>query len=274
MAPAVASTRAALAAPTLLTALVLLVVGYLRRDRSLEEPLKKGELRVYIDPDYPPMSFPKGDGVEGFDPGLASKIAQRLDPARPLRVTWVMFPWKWHEIVERLERKEFDVAISGIMITDDREDQVDFLEYLTPGHYFVSKKGASFQSEKDLAGKVVAVPVDTGTEWLVNRLKERRGIAIRKIIPLNGNELPFKSVHDGEANVTLAHGPVANYFAKKYGLQVSQEPLGFLKANRVGIAFRKQDAKLKARVKEVLEELEAKGILDDLRQLWLAKPKP
>jgi ABC-type amino acid transport substrate-binding protein/tRNA A-37 threonylcarbamoyl transferase component Bud32 len=295
------AARRTAAAAALLAALVLLSVALLSRDQSWERVKKARLLRIATDPTYPPMEYKVGGRLVGYDIELAEAIARNLES--PVEVQFTEVEWDWNQIVTRLEAGEFDVVISGVMVTPERGEQVAFTEYLWPAHYFVWRRGeGSFQKLHDLADKVVAVPRDTGTEQLVEELK-RDGINPREMIRLPGNVAPFTAVRRKEAEVTLAHAPVARYFAsqeptlesaitsalgqagglpvpwqagwsaetlsKTPTLEVSKGPLGYsMDPNRVGIAFRKKDSQLKERIDAALKTPEMKRIREKLHVKW------
>jgi ABC-type amino acid transport substrate-binding protein len=238
-------------------------------DRSWEDVQQAGTLRVATDPTYPPLEYydEKGHRV-GFDIELAGELGRRLDP--PVDIKFVEVPWDWPAIVKRLNAGDFDVVISGVQITAGRKKQVAFLQYLSPSHYFVSRPGAKFNKAEDLAGKIVAVPKGTGTEELVKGLEPLVGIA--EVKSVDGNSAPFELVREGKADVTLAHEPAARYFAKR-DLVVTGPINHPLDPDSIGIAFRRQDLGLQAKVEEALQTMRDKRSFPELKK-WVPPPPP
>jgi ABC-type amino acid transport substrate-binding protein len=260
----IAAGLAALAAVLLVALPVFL---WLTRDQSWERVSRARKLRVAVDPTYAPMEFKDDENGErkGFDIDFAKALAEELGG---FECEFVVVEWDWPDIVRRLNAVEFDVVISGVMITDDRKKDVEFTVYMTPKHYFVSKDG-EVQSIGDLKGKTVAVRRGTGTETLVESLPPA---ALGRIVRRDTNEAPFEAVRDGRNQVvTLDHKPAAVYYAKKHGLFVSKEPLGgeYRPAESVGIVFRKQDRELKAKVDEAYQRLRRSRRFEEILDKWL-----
>jgi ABC-type amino acid transport substrate-binding protein len=257
----------AVLAAVLLVALPVFL--WLTRDQSWERVSRARKLRVAVDPTYAPMEFRDEKGEpQGFDIDFANALAEELGG---FACEFVKVEWDWPDIVRRLNAGEFDVVISGVMITDGRRKDVEFTEYMIPHHYFVSKDG-KVQTKDDLKGKTVAVRRGTGTETLVDSLRRDDPGAIGAIIRLETNEAPFEAVRDGGNQVvTLDHKPAALYYAQRHRLFVSEEPIGgeYRPEESVGIVFSKQDRELKARVDEAFQRLRKSGRFEAIVDKWL-----
>lgn len=102
--------------------------------KGLERVKKAGKLRFAVDVTYPPMEFEGTNGESiGYDVDFAKELAKRLGvEAEPV----VM---KWDGILAGLTSGRYDVIISSMTITDERKQEVDFVEYAQVGQVFVSK---------------------------------------------------------------------------------------------------------------------------------------
>src|SRR5262249_15890933 len=138
---------------------------------------RAGKLVVATDPTYPPMEFRQGGATVGFDIDLAGELARRLG----VELELVSVGWNWKELARRMNGGAFDVLISSVTVTEERKQDVDFVEYLRPAQVFVCKKGVAVRNEGDLAGRVIAVQVDTTSHKLVEDLK-RKGLAVKKVL--------------------------------------------------------------------------------------------
>jgi polar amino acid transport system substrate-binding protein len=243
-------------------------------DDSLNRVLVSRVLRVATDPTYPPMEYMQGGAEVGFDVEFARAIARELGVAcRFEHVTSASdAEWDWEHIVKRLDAGKFDVVISGVMIEERRKQQVEFITYLNPQHVFVCRAGQKVEKLDDLKDKVVAVPKNTGTETLVNRLVADK-VRIGRVVVVPGNYLPFQLVALGStwggADVTLAHEPVARYFEKRSNgrLHVMETKIRRYDVDSVGIALRKQDRKLKERIEEAINRIKDGPDWDELSKL-------
>jgi polar amino acid transport system substrate-binding protein len=229
------------------------------------ERVKAGkELIVGIKADYPPMEFiDLRDGeLVGFDVDFARELEGELGLAECRFVKLDLKVWDWPTVVQRLNSGEFDVVISGVMITDGRKQDVNFIEYHQPKHYLVYRAENDFSTISKLPPMAtVAVPKGTGTEDLAREIK--RELKLRwDIQDEEGNEAPFESVEQGKADATMAHLPVARWYAERKRLKVSEEPVKWAVAEAIGIAFRKQDQALMKEIERVVKQLNQKQYID------------
>jgi polar amino acid transport system substrate-binding protein len=124
------------------------------------------------------------------------------------------------------------------------------------------------RNEQDLAGKVVAVQTDTTTHQLVLGLK-RKGIAIKQILVFPGAAEPFDAIVTGQAEVTLAHQPVAHWYAKNdTSLTVMGSVSSSTALDQIGIALFKDDKELQRAVTEAIRDMKEEPISAELRQRW------
>jgi ABC-type amino acid transport substrate-binding protein len=256
------------------TAAVLLVVVLLllahqaggKRDVSLLRVQRAGKWVVATDPTYPPMEFEERGELKGFDIDLASHLAQRLG----VRLEIIRVGWHWKDLVARLNAGEFDSLLSTITVNEDRQKDVDFVDYLPLRHVYVGRPGMAIRTEADLAGRVIAVQADTNALRLVRLLQQRIALKEVKVFPETID--PFDAVLRGDADVTYAHEPVAHYHADRDKRLVVLGTVGHgMNPDPVGIAFRKQDKALQAAVAEAIKGLREDGIFERVLETWFPR---
>ncbi len=228
---------------------------------ALERVKKAGKLVIAIDATYPPMESEGADGKPvGFDIDFANELASRLG----VKAEFIVMGWDG--ILAGLQSKRYDVIISSMNITDERKKQVDFVEYVKMSQLFISKKGTIVSTDKDLAGKVVAVQADTTSmEYLEKKKKE--GVAIKDIKAFKLATDTFAAVKAGQAEVLVTDEPVGKYYAKQdaatfqvTGRAMAPEP--------VGIAIRKDDKDLTKEISTKVEEMKKDGTLKKTSEKW------
>lgn len=230
---------------------------------DLDAVIKNKKLRVAVDTTYPPMEFESNDGkVIGLDVDLAKEIAKVLK----VDIEFIIMPWDG--ILAGLQSNRYDVIMSSMNITPERNQQVNFVPYLMMGQVFVTKKsGRPVKSEKDLAGKVVAVQADTTSFSAVEKFKTS-GIAIKEIKAFKGATEPFSALKSNQAEVTVIDEPVGLYYA---GL----DPKTFLvsgialKPEPIGIAVKKSDTKLHKALMDAVKTIKANGTFTRVYKEWL-----
>jgi ABC-type amino acid transport substrate-binding protein len=228
---------------------------------AVERVKKAKVLEIAIDATYPPMESEGADGKPvGFDIDFAKEVAKRLGVEAKFQVM------NWDGILAGLASRRYDVIISSMNITDERKKQVDFVEYVKMSQLFVSKKGQIVSSEKDLAGKVVAVQADTTSMEFVEN-KKKAGVAIKDVKAFKLATDAFAAVKAGQAEVIVIDEPVGKYYAKQdaatfqvTGRAMAPEP--------VGVAIRKADADLTKAISKIVEDMRKDGTLKKLSEQW------
>lgn len=222
---------------------------------------KAGKIIVAIDATYPPMESEGADGKpSGFDIDFTNELAKRLG----IKAEFVVVAWDG--VIAGLQSKRYDVIISSMNITAERQKQVDFVEYVRMSQLFVSKKGTNVAMEKELAGKVVAVQADTTSFEFVEK-KKKEGIALKEIKAFRLATDVFAAVKAGQAEVIVIDEPVGKFYAK-------QDPSTFIVTGRamapepVGVALRKDDKDLTKEVEKVVEGMKKDGTLKKLSEQW------
>lgn len=245
----------------LLVLILVTMTSAAMADTAVERVKKAGKLVVAIDATYPPMESDGPDGKPvGFDIDFANELAKRLGVKAEFQVMG------WDGIIPGLQSKRYDVIISSMNITADRAKQVDFVEYVKMSQLFVTKKGMIVSTEKDLAGKVIAVQADTTSAEFVEN-KKKAGIAIKDVKQFRLATDAFAAVKSGQAEVIVIDEPVGKYYAKRdatsfqvTGRAMAPEP--------VGIAIRKEDADLTKAIGAAVEAMKKDGTLKKLSETW------
>lgn len=229
---------------------------------AVDRVKKAGKIVVAADATYPPMeSEGAGGKLEGFDVDFANELAKRLGVKTDFQVVG------WDGIIPGLFSKRYDVIISSMNITPERQKQVDFVEYAKMSQLFVVKKGTpEVKSEKDLAGKVVAVQADTTSAEFLDQQK-KKGVAIKDVKAFRLATDVFAAVKAGQAQVIVVDEPVGRYYAK-------QDPGAFLVTGRamapepIGIATRKDDTDLHKAIQNAVDAMKKDGTLTKLQTQW------
>ena len=114
----------------------------LSKDSTLEGIMKRGKLRVGIQPGYMPFemidkrgglrqrNLRSGDvrfrGQQASFIGFDIDVAREM--ARALGVKFVPVNSQWPSIIPALKLGRFDIIISGMSVTEERKKRVDFTD--------------------------------------------------------------------------------------------------------------------------------------------------
>ncbi len=137
---------------------------------ALDEITKRGTLRVGLEPMYIPfeMNNKKGE-IMGFDVDMAKEMAKKMGVKLELVST------AWDGIIPALLTKKFDIIMSGMTITQERNLKVNFANsYITVGQTILIRKelAGTVKSYKDLNDPKYKVTSKLGTtgEQAVKRM--------------------------------------------------------------------------------------------------------
>ena len=137
---------------------------------TLEQILKQGEIRVGFESGYMPfeMTDKKGDFV-GFDIDIAKEMAKAM------KVKFVPVNTAWDGIIPALLTKKFDIIMSGMTVTQERNLKINFCDpYIIVGQTILIQKSLEgvINSYKDLNDPKYTVTSKLGTtgEMAVKRM--------------------------------------------------------------------------------------------------------
>jgi len=175
-----------------------------------------GSLSVASDASYPPMEFIKEGTNEiiGADPDLGTALGQVMG------LDWKFSNVPFDSILAGIEADKYDVGMSSFTDTKEREQQVDFVTYLTAGTSFFEKADApsGVNTLADLCGKKVAVQkgttqADDAAAQSKKCVKDGKAKVDLLVFPdQNGAN---NALISGRAQVGMADSPVAAYQVQK-----------------------------------------------------------
>ncbi|WP_066634804.1 transporter substrate-binding domain-containing protein [Desulfolucanica intricata] len=103
---------------------------------TLQQIKEKGVLVAGLDDTFAPMGYrDKDNNLIGFDIDMGEELAKRLG----VKMEWQ--PTDWNGVILSLKSKKFDVVISGMSITPERQKEINFsTPYLDAGLVMVVSK--------------------------------------------------------------------------------------------------------------------------------------
>lgn len=217
-------------------------------------------LKVATDATFPPMEFMDNGKFTGFDIELVEAVAAKMGKT----VEWVNIDFKG--LVPGLVSKRFDMAVSGIYITDERKKVVDFSDsYYAGGLVALVKQGSQIQNLKALDGKKVSVQVGTKSVIYLNEHHPKV-----QLVEVQKNQEMFSLVDIGRADAAVTGKPAAfQYIRTRGGLQVLPEQLT---TEEYGMAVRKDLPALTAAVNQALAALRHDGSYQAIVNKWFPNP--
>ncbi|MFH1061154.1 MAG: transporter substrate-binding domain-containing protein [Pseudomonadota bacterium] len=253
--------------PGLLLGLVLITAGPAAAGPVLARVLAAGEVRVGLDPAFPPLEArnKKGDLV-GFDVDLARLVAEALGVR--LRLVDMPFP----ALLPALREGRLDLVLSGVTMTAQRNREVAFVgPYLVAGQTVLLRRGLMGRvrapADLDRPDYTLAATRDTTAAEAA-----RQSMPQARLIVTANEQEAFALVRAGKADAMVADMPYNAFMAFRHpevGLIHLDSPFTF---EPLGIVMAQGDPDLVNFLANLLTQLKGNGELDRIGQKWFQDP--
>ena len=236
----------------------------LAKKSTIEDIIKRGELRVGFEAGYLPfeMADKKGRFI-GFDIDVAKEMAKAM------KVKWVPVNTAWDGIIPALITKKFDILISGMTITQERNLKINFADpYIIVGQTILlnKKHEGKVKSYKDLNDPKYTITSKLGTtgEQAIKRLLPK---ATYKSFEVESEAA--LEVLTGRADATIYDLPFCATFMAQQGagkLIFLDKPFTF---EPLAWAVRKGDPDFLNWLNNFLRQLKNDGRYDRIYNKWI-----
>jgi polar amino acid transport system substrate-binding protein len=199
--------------------------------------------------------------IIGFEVDLMNAIGRQLNRKS------VFVQNQWDGLIPGLQRGNYDLAVNGIEITEDRKEQVNFsIPYYTCGEILsVRVTENSIDSLADLKGKVVGTLKASLAERILQQANLEQGLRMEVRSYENQNNA-YDDLAIGRLDAVLMDWPIAIYYSKPNPkLKFAGPSIGRME---YGIAVRKEDAELLRQVNDALLALTKSGELRRIYEKW------
>jgi polar amino acid transport system substrate-binding protein len=221
-------------------------------------------LRIGTEGAYPPFNQidPSGELI-GFDIDIAQALCDNM------KVTCEFVRQDWDGIIPGLLARKYDAIIASMSITEERKRAVDFTDpYYSNKLRFVAAEGAGLDPQ-NLKGKVVGAQRATISASYL----EDHPIKGAKVKLYDTQENAYLDLASGRVDVILADMLVSHEWlnsAAGEGFAFLGEPIDI--GDTVGIAVRKGDTELLARLNAALASIIADGTYEELNAKYFPFP--
>jgi polar amino acid transport system substrate-binding protein len=226
-------------------------------------------ITVGSDVSYPPFEFFVEGDSQGVDVDLCQAMVSRLGS-----VACQFQNTQFSGILLALREERFDIVMSAMSDTTERQAQADFIDYFTTGSSILVRKGnpEGIRSLDDLCGRAVAVEQGTVQEQMLARQNAACLAQGRPAIALGVVEQDSTARHqvlEGLVAADLTDYPVASYAASTSGSGNDYDVVGDeLEPGPLGIGVRKEDTELRDVLQEALRQIIADGTYDRVLRHW------
>jgi polar amino acid transport system substrate-binding protein len=220
--------------------------------------VEAGILIAGSDTSFPPFESMNGDVAEGFDVDLLAAIAKEMGLESKFQ------PEGFDTLIPTLVAGgKFDVIASGMTITDERKQEIDFSDpYIDSNQSIAMKTGAEFTDESSLTGKKVGAQAGTtGLDWAKENIKDA------KIVEFKTATDALAALQAGNVDAVVNDLPVTAALVKdeSKGLSIVKEiPTG----EQYGFGISKSNPELLKAFNEAMAKVKASGEYDTIYEKW------
>ena len=199
----------------------------------------------------------------GFEVDIMDAIARRLG------VKARMVQYNWSNLVQSLERGDFDIIMNGLEATQERKDRILLSDpYYVYAETLTVRANSDVKSVFELGGKKVGTLNQTFAHDILRMMP-----SVQEVL-YEGNEEPYIDLETGRSDAVL----LDNIIADRYGCTDKHPtlkcvPYDIARGTYV-IGMRKGDAALAAAIDKALADMRADGELQrilDKAHLWDAR---
>ncbi|HEV2094386.1 MAG TPA: basic amino acid ABC transporter substrate-binding protein [Rubrobacter sp.] len=234
------------------------------REETTSPALADGKIVVASNVAYPPFEFAPREGPKGFDIDLMNEVADRTGLEVEYRNV------QFDSLIRGLTSDLFDAVISGMTITADRRQQVDFSDpYYNVDEALVVRSGSEIESTGDLEEKTLGVQLGTMGQAeagdLLNAGDVKEPVRTYRTI-----EQAFLALENEALDGVIYDLPAAQKEVEQSdgALELVEViPTG----SQYGIAFPKESPLIEP-VNETLAEIKEDGTYEEIYEKWIGRP--
>lgn len=227
--------------------------------------------KVYVvgtDAAYAPFESQNDKGeIVGFDIEVVQAIAKKAG----IEVKFVNTPWEG--IFNTLAQGDRDLVVSAVTITPERKQTMDFSEpYFDAQQLIAVKNNSKVAKFQDLKKLKVGVQTGTTGDEAVTKLLGKTSANIKRF---ESTPLALKELEAGGVDAVVAdNGVVINYLANNPGGKFKSIADAEFVPEQYGIAIKKGNADLLAKVNKGLADIKADGTYAAIYTKYFGAPPP
>lgn len=225
--------------------------------------IQSGKILVGSETSFPPFEFLEGTEIAGFDVDLMAAIAKELG------VTSEFMSEGFDTLIPTLKAGgKFDVIGSGMTITDERKQEIDFSDpYIDANLSVAMRTGDTYTDPATLSGKKVGCQAgSTGLDWANENLKP----AGASIVEFKTSTDALNALKASNVDAVVNDLPVTAYLIKAAGgaMEIVKE---IATGDQYGFGVSKDNPELLKAINDALAALKANGEYDKVYQQWFGK---
>lgn len=223
---------------------------------SAQETLKIGSEGA-----YPPFNTKDTSGnIIGFDIDIANALCAEM------KVKCTIVGQDWDGMIPALQNKKFDAIVASMSITEERQKAVNFTDpYYSNKLQYVAKKGEELDiSAEAMKGKTIGAQRATiAAEWLAENVP---GAEVKLY---DTQENAWLDLEAGRLDAMLVDGFVGyDWLQSDAGKNFEFKGEPVFDDDKIGIAVRKEDTELLAKLNAALKTIMENGTYDKINEKY------
>ncbi|UOE94886.1 basic amino acid ABC transporter substrate-binding protein [Alkalihalobacillus sp. LMS39] len=210
---------------------------------------------------FAPFEYMDKGEIVGFDVDLLDAVLSEAGIEYELKNVG------WDPIFIMIENGEIDMAVSGITITEDRQQTYDFSSpYFESTHMVAFKEGADITSANDIVGKNIGVQISTTGQIAAEKIVGENHSDISKF---DSTALAFLALDQGNVDVVVTDNVVVNEYVKNNpnsGVTGIEDTENF-EAEYYGFLFKKEND-LREEVNAAFKTILENGTYSEIYEEW------
>jgi polar amino acid transport system substrate-binding protein len=227
-----------------------------------------GEIYMYTNAEFPPYEYiGEGGEIVGVDVEIGKAIAEKLGVE--LKIENAPFDG----IVASIATGKGDLAITGLTITDERKEAVDFsVPYVDSVQYLIVPEGSKIKVVEDLDGLIIGAQTGTTGEMLLSD-DIKKGVlkgSKAEVKPYNSAPLAMEDLKIKRIDAVIIDEQVAKHIVNQsegFAAIPANYTSGSPMSEQYGVGIQKGNEDLLAVVDEVVSGLLSEGKIEE----WLQK---
>jgi polar amino acid transport system substrate-binding protein len=241
--------------------------GLLTPDKMAMEMIQeKGELRVGIAPNYPPLIFKQGQEIKGLEADMAAAVGQHFN------VPVVYVEKQFNQLIRALNEGEIDIIMSGMSITKQRGLVVQFTEpYTHVGQIALVRKqdkNRFYPPKKAIYENALRVGYESGTTGMTFAVNT---LLMAELVKFDSADDGLAALRSGEIAAFIHDSPTAWRITSdpSSNLVILTDPLT---DEPLAWAIRKDDPALLRELNALMKDWKKSGKMQQILDRWIPVP--
>ncbi len=207
--------------------------------------------------DFEPYEYYENDEIVGIDIDIMNAVCEKIG------MTLKPEDMSFDSVIGATQTGKTDIAMSGITITEDRKNMINFtIPYTSTTQSIIVAKDGAIAKKTDLEGKKIGVQINTTGDTQVT--EEFGDAAVERF---QNGALAVESLKNNKIDCVVIDGEVAKALVNaNEGLEIIADAYSI---EEYAIAIAKENTELLEKINGALEELLADGTIDGIIKKYI-----